>query len=89
MHLEESQVVADNEFFLQNVMPIERRFYQWLSLLLYHRKQSIFDKINAVANCRSEGSRYCGHNFLVRINIDRTKPRASFAFLQSAWQWQQ
>ena len=70
MHLEESQVVADDEFFLQNVMPIERRFYQWLSLLLYHRKQSIFDKINAVANCRSEGSRYCGHNFLVRINID-------------------
>lgn len=70
MHLEESQVVADDEFFLQNAMPIKRRFCQRLSLLLYHRQQNIFDKINAITDCRSKKGRYCGHDFLVRFNID-------------------
>ena len=57
MHLEESQVVADDEFFLQNAMPIKRRFCQRLSLLLYHRQQNILDKINAVMYSRSKTGR--------------------------------
>ena len=57
MYLEESQVVADDEFFLQNAMPIKRRFCQRLSLLLYHRQQNIFDKINAITDCRSKKGR--------------------------------
>ena len=51
-------------------MSIGRRFCQRLSLLLYHRKQNIFDKINAITDCRSKKGRYCGHDFLVRFNID-------------------
>ena len=57
MYLEESQVVADDEFFLQNAMPIKRRFCQQLSLLFYHRQQNIFDKINAITDCWSKKGR--------------------------------
>ena len=49
---------------------LERRFCQRLSLLLYHRQQNIFDKINAVMYCRSEIGRNRNDDFLVRINID-------------------
>ena len=63
-------MVADDEFFLQNVMPIERRFCQQLSLLLYHRQQNIFDKFNAVMYCRSEIGRNRNDDFFVGGNID-------------------
>ena len=49
---------------------LELRFCQRLSLLLYHRQQNIFDKINAVMYCRSEIGRNRNDDFLVRINID-------------------
>ena len=67
--MEESQVVAGDEFFLKNVMPIERRFCQRLSLLLYYRQQNVFDKVNAVMYCRSKTGRNRNGDFLVWINI--------------------
>ena len=39
-------------------------------MLLYHRQQNMFDKINAVTDCRSKTGRNRNDDFLVRGSID-------------------